>query len=92
MSASVAVLRLLAAAVVGLAVPALHVELTNLVLIGAVFGVAAVYERLKQRATGWAQEAPPRLRPATIGLVAAGHQGGPDFAGSCGYSAAMHHP
>jgi hypothetical protein len=67
-SASVSAVRLLAAATVGLLFPQLHIEATNLVLIGAVFAVAACYEQLKRRGTGWASEAPPRLRPAVVGL------------------------
>jgi hypothetical protein len=37
-------------------------------LIAAVFAVAAVYEQLKRRATGWTDGLPRRPRTATIGL------------------------
>jgi hypothetical protein len=67
-SASVIGLRLLVAAGLGLAFPGLRVGLTNIVLIGTVFAVAALYEQLKRRGTGWSSEVPPRLRPAIIGL------------------------
>ena len=67
-SASVVLLRLLVAAGLGLVIPALHIELLNLVLMGSVFSIAALYEQLKQRATGWAHEVPPPLRSATAGL------------------------
>jgi hypothetical protein len=67
-SATVAVLRLLAAAAVGLVFPQLRIGLTTILLIGAVFAVAAFYEQLKRWGTGWASEAPPGLRPAIVGL------------------------
>jgi hypothetical protein len=67
-SAGVAVARLVAAATVGLAFPGLHIELANVVLIGAVFALAAGYEQLKRLGTGWADGVPPRLHPAIVGL------------------------
>jgi hypothetical protein len=67
-SACVGALRLLAAAAVGLVFPQLHVGLTNIVLIGAVFAVAGCYEQLKRLGTGWSNEPPPRLRPVIVGL------------------------
>lgn len=65
-STAVAVLRLLLTAALALAVP----KVAGLLLVATlgVFGVAAVYERLRSAATGHTAEVPVPLRPALLGL------------------------
>ncbi|MCU1693126.1 MAG: putative rane protein, partial [Frankiales bacterium] len=67
-AASVAVLglRLVLAGLVALALP--RVEGVVLAMTVGVFGVAAVYERLRSAATGRTSQVPVPLRPALLGL------------------------
>ncbi|HEX2264809.1 MAG TPA: hypothetical protein VHH14_00850, partial [Solirubrobacterales bacterium] len=69
-SALVAAARLGLAAAFAVALPTLHLGTPLLALAVAVFGVAVLYEVLRERATGHDNRVPPALTPAILALWA----------------------
>ncbi|MEU3557173.1 hypothetical protein [Streptomyces fragilis] len=67
-SSAVAVARLVAVAVLALALPGLRLGGFLLAVTGAVLGVAVVYEALRARGSGSGDAFPPPVRPTVVAL------------------------
>jgi hypothetical protein len=67
-SVAVAAARLAGAAALALLLPSLALGGVIAALAAAVFGVAALYEALRARATGTSDRVPPPLRPSIVAL------------------------
>jgi hypothetical protein len=67
-SLAVAMARLAAAAGLIVLLPSLDLATPLVALAVAVFGVAVVYEALREHATGRSSEVPPALRPSIVAL------------------------